>query len=89
MKRNAKTVIAGVIALAMSQAAMAEDIKVAVVGAMSGPVAQWGDMEFIVPLFYADKCAFFCLSMVKSRILSVLNRLKNRGFTLYLRKILR
>jgi branched-chain amino acid transport system substrate-binding protein len=23
-----------------------EDIKVAVVGAMSGPVAQWGDMEF-------------------------------------------
>ncbi|WP_227660040.1 ABC transporter substrate-binding protein, partial [Klebsiella pneumoniae] len=22
------------------------DIKVAVVGAMSGPVAQWGDMEF-------------------------------------------
>lgn len=46
MKRNAKTVIAGVIALAMSQAAMAEDIKVAVVGAMSGPVAQWGDMEF-------------------------------------------
>ena len=25
---------------------MAEEIKVAVVGAMSGPVAQWGDMEF-------------------------------------------
>lgn len=24
----------------------AKDIKVAVVGAMSGPVAQWGDMEF-------------------------------------------
>ena len=46
MKRNTKTVIAGMIALAMSHAAMAEDIKVAVVGAMSGPVAQWGDMEF-------------------------------------------
>lgn len=46
MKRNAKTVIAGLVALAMSQAAFAKDIKVAVVGAMSGPVAQWGDMEF-------------------------------------------
>lgn len=33
MKRNAKTIIAGVIALAMSHAVMAEDIKVAVVGA--------------------------------------------------------
>ena len=46
MKRNTKTVIAGMIALAMSHAAFADDIKVAVVGAMSGPVAQWGDMEF-------------------------------------------
>ena len=46
MKRNAKTLIAGMIALAVSQAAVAKDIKVAVVGAMSGPVAQWGDMEF-------------------------------------------
>jgi branched-chain amino acid transport system substrate-binding protein len=46
MKRNAKTLIAGMVALAISHAAMAEDIKVAVVGAMSGPVAQWGDMEF-------------------------------------------
>lgn len=46
MKRNAKTIIAGVVALAMSHTAMADDIKVAVVGAMSGPVAQWGDMEF-------------------------------------------
>ncbi len=34
MKRNTKTVIAGMIALAMSHAAMADDIKVAVVGAM-------------------------------------------------------
>jgi branched-chain amino acid transport system substrate-binding protein len=34
------------VALAMSHAAMAKDIKVAVVGAMSGPIAQWGDMEF-------------------------------------------
>ena len=46
MKRNTKTIVAGIVALAMSHAAMAKDIKVAVVGAMSGPVAQWGDMEF-------------------------------------------
>ena len=46
MKRNAKTIIAGMIALAISNTAMADDIKVAVVGAMSGPIAQWGDMEF-------------------------------------------
>ncbi len=43
MKRNAKTIIAGMIALAISHTAMADDIKVAVVGAMSGPIAQWGD----------------------------------------------
>ena len=30
----------------MSSAALAEDIKIAVVGAMSGPVAQYGDQEF-------------------------------------------
>ncbi len=41
-----KTIIAGMIALAISHTAMADDIKVAVVGAMSGPIAQWGDMEF-------------------------------------------
>ncbi|TMV98269.1 leucine ABC transporter subunit substrate-binding protein LivK, partial [Salmonella enterica subsp. enterica serovar Heidelberg] len=46
MKRKAKTIIAGIVALAASQGAMADDIKVAIVGAMSGPVAQWGDMEF-------------------------------------------
>ena len=46
MKRNAKPIIAGMIALAISHTAMADDIKVAVVGAMSGPIAQWGDMEF-------------------------------------------
>jgi len=46
MKRNAKTLIAGMVALAMTQSAFAKDIKVAVIGAMSGPVAQWGDMEF-------------------------------------------
>ena len=37
MKRNAKTIIAGMIALAISRTAIADDIKVAVVGAMSGP----------------------------------------------------
>jgi len=41
-----KALLAGCIALAMSSAAMAEDIKIAVVGAMSGPVAQYGDQEF-------------------------------------------
>ena len=46
MKMNAKTLLAGLVALAVSHAATAGDIKVAVVGAMSGPVAQWGDMEF-------------------------------------------
>ena len=46
MKRNATTLIAGMVALSISHAAMADDIKVAVVGPMSGPVAQWGDMEF-------------------------------------------
>ncbi len=46
MKRNAKTIVAGIVALAISHTAMADDIKVAVVGAMSGPMAQWGDMEF-------------------------------------------
>ena len=46
MKYNAKTVIAGMVALALTHTAAAQEIKVAVVGAMSGPVAQWGDMEF-------------------------------------------
>src|SRR5699024_11375829 len=35
-----------IFALAFSNMALAEDIKVAVVGAMSGPVAQYGDQEF-------------------------------------------
>ncbi len=38
-----KALLAGCIALAFSNMALAEDIKVAVVGAMSGPVAQYGD----------------------------------------------
>ncbi|WP_426446372.1 branched-chain amino acid ABC transporter substrate-binding protein [Siccibacter colletis] len=46
MKMKGKALLAGCIALAMSHAAMAADIKVAVVGAMSGPVAQYGDQEF-------------------------------------------
>jgi len=41
-----KALLAGCIALAMSNVALAKDIKVAVVGAMSGPVAQYGDQEF-------------------------------------------
>ncbi len=36
----------GCLAAAMGHAANAADIKVAIVGAMSGPVAQYGDMEF-------------------------------------------
>jgi len=46
MKMKGKALLAGCIALAMSNAAFAKDIKVAVVGAMSGPVAQYGDQEF-------------------------------------------
>jgi branched-chain amino acid transport system substrate-binding protein len=38
--------LAGCVALAMGHSAMAKDIKIAIVGAMSGPVAQYGDMEF-------------------------------------------
>jgi len=38
--------LAGCVALALGHSAMAKDIKVAIVGAMSGPVAQYGDMEF-------------------------------------------
>lgn len=41
-----RALLAGCVALAMSHAALAEDIKVAIVGAMSGPVAQYGDMQF-------------------------------------------
>lgn len=41
-----KALLAGCIALIMSGSALAEDIKIAVVGAMSGPVAQYGDREF-------------------------------------------
>ncbi len=40
-----KALLAGCIALAMSNVAFAKDIKVAVVGAMSGPVAQYGDQR--------------------------------------------
>jgi len=46
-------------------------------------------IPLFMPLFYAEKCAFFCLSMAKSRILSVLNRLKNRAFDLFLVKMMR
>ncbi len=46
MNMKGKALLAGCIALAMSGAAVAKDIKVAVVGAMSGPVAQYGDQEF-------------------------------------------
>ncbi len=43
-----KALLAGCIALAFSNMALAEDIKVAVVGAMSGPVAQYGDRSLLV-----------------------------------------
>ncbi len=43
-----KTLLAGCIALSLSHMAFAEDIKVAVVGAMSGPVAQYGDQNLPV-----------------------------------------
>lgn len=41
-----RALLASCMALVISQAALAKDIKVAIVGAMSGPVAQYGDMEF-------------------------------------------
>ena len=46
MNMKGKALLAGCIDLVMSSAALAEDIKIAVVGAMSGPVAQYGDQEF-------------------------------------------
>ncbi|MFG7479554.1 ABC transporter substrate-binding protein, partial [Enterobacter hormaechei] len=44
MNMKGKALLAGCIALAFGTAQA--DIKVAVVGAMSGPVAQYGDQEF-------------------------------------------
>ncbi|NHB93032.1 branched-chain amino acid ABC transporter substrate-binding protein [Photorhabdus cinerea] len=41
-----KALLAGCIAMVMSHSLWAKEIKVAIVGAMSGPVAQYGDMEF-------------------------------------------
>lgn len=41
-----RALLAGCVALAMSHVALAEDIKVAIVGAVTGPVAQYGDMQF-------------------------------------------
>ena len=38
--------LAGCLAMTMSHSVWAQDIKIAIVGAMSGPVAQYGDMEF-------------------------------------------
>jgi len=47
MKMKGSAFLAGCMAMALSHVAMAEEIKVAIVGAMSGPVAQYGDMQFI------------------------------------------
>ncbi|MDF7659976.1 branched-chain amino acid ABC transporter substrate-binding protein [Erwiniaceae bacterium L1_54_6] len=41
-----RALLAGCVALAMSHAALAKDIKIAIVGAATGPVAQYGDMQF-------------------------------------------
>ena len=41
-----RALLAGCVALAMSHAALAADIKIAIVGAVTGPVAQYGDMQF-------------------------------------------
>lgn len=46
MKHNAKTLIAGMTALLLVPPSFAKEIKIAVVGAMSGPVSQYGEMEF-------------------------------------------
>ncbi len=42
MKRKAKTIIAGIVALAVSQGAMADDIKVAIVGGDVRPGSAMG-----------------------------------------------
>lgn len=44
---NGRALLAGCFALAMAHSALAKEIKVAIVGAMSGPVAQYGDMQFV------------------------------------------
>ncbi|MBS9430083.1 branched-chain amino acid ABC transporter substrate-binding protein [Photorhabdus akhurstii] len=41
-----KSLLTGCIVMMMSHSLWAQEIKVAIVGAMSGPVAQYGDMEF-------------------------------------------
>lgn len=46
MKKMNKMLLAGSIAMVFSQPIWAKEVKIAVVGAMSGPVAQYGDMEF-------------------------------------------
>jgi branched-chain amino acid transport system substrate-binding protein len=46
MNIKGKALLTGCIALAFSHSLLAKDIKVAVVGAMSGPVAQYGDQQF-------------------------------------------
>ncbi|PIJ51155.1 leucine ABC transporter subunit substrate-binding protein LivK [Erwinia sp. OLTSP20] len=38
--------LAGCVALTISHAALTKDIKIAIVGAVTGPVAQYGDMQF-------------------------------------------
>lgn len=45
-KNKSRALLAGCIALAVSHAALAADIKIAIVGAITGPVAQYGDMQF-------------------------------------------
>lgn len=46
MKITGKALLAGCVALAMSHMALAKDIRIAVVGALTGPVAQYGEQEF-------------------------------------------
>lgn len=46
MKFASKMLLSGCFALAMSNIAMAKEIKVAVVGALTGSVAQYGEQEF-------------------------------------------
>ena len=62
MNIKGKALLAGCIALAFSNMALAEDIKVAVVGAMSGPVAQYGDQELRISTLKAALKATNCKS---------------------------
>ncbi len=83
MNIKGKALLAGCIALAFSNMALAEDIKVAVVGAMSGPVAQYGDQDalcvfeyaFELPTIFCEAQNYKSITFVSTRDLDKLDNL--------------